>query len=148
MSTSRYFDRICVIVLVLTLIVTVLFMNGESIGIELMIDADSEAHSDSEYFTENDQLSDWDTSSATYITLDGDTISISGNNAYEYGGSVVISGSGKYVISGTLDDGYITVDANANSKVWILFDGVNISCRPSLWEAPTHSHSNRYHRKE
>ena len=128
MSTSRHFDRICVIVLVFTLIVTVLFMNGQSIGIELVVDADSEAHSDSEYFTENDQLSEWDTSSATNITLDGDAISISGNNAYEYDGNVVISGSGKYVITGTLDDGYITVDANANSKVWILFNGVDISC--------------------
>ena len=128
MSTSRYFDRICACVLVFTLILTVLFMNGQSFGIELVVDADSEAHSDSEYFTENDQLSDWDISSATYITLEGDTVSINGKNAYEYDGSVVISGSGKYVISGTLDDGYITVNANANSKVWILLNGVDISC--------------------
>lgn len=128
MSTSRYFDRICAIVMALTLIVTVLFMNGQSIGIELVVDADSETHSDSEYFTENDQLSDWDTASATFITLEGDAVSISGNNAYEYDGSVVISGSGKFVITGTLDDGYITVDANANSKVWILLNSVDISC--------------------
>ena len=128
MSTSRYFDRICAVVLIFTLIVTVLFMNGQTIGIELVVDADSEAHSDSEYFTENDRLSDWDTSSATYITLEGDSVSISGSNAYEYDGSVVISGSGKFVITGTLDDGYVAVDANANSKVWILLDGVDISC--------------------
>ena len=128
MSTSRNFDRICAIVLVLTLIVTVLFMNGQSIGIELVVDADSEAHSDNEYFTENDQLSGWDTSTATYITLEGDTVSISGNNAYEYNGSVVITGSGQFVITGTLDNGYICVDANANSKVWILLNGVDISC--------------------
>ncbi len=128
MSTSRYFDRICVIVLICALLITVLFMNGQSVGIKLIVDADSEAYSDSDYFTENDQLSGWDTSSATYITLEGDTISISGNNAYVYEGSVVISGSGKYVITGTLDDGYISVDANANSKVWILFQGVDVSC--------------------
>ena len=128
MSTSRYFDRICAVVLAFTLIVTVLFMNGQSFGIELMVDADSEAHSDNEYFTENDEISDWDTASATYITLDGDSITVSGNNAYEYEGNLVIAGSGKFVVSGTLDDGYITVDANANSKVWILLDGVDISC--------------------
>ena len=128
MSTSRYFDRICAIVLIAALIVTVLFMNGQAIGIELVVDADSEAHSDNEYFTENDLLSDWDTSSATYITLEGDTVSIKGNNAYEYDGNVVISGSGKFVITGTLDDGYITVDANANSKVWILLQNVDITC--------------------
>ncbi len=128
MSTSRYFDRICAVVLIFTLIVTVLFMNGQTIGIELVVDADSEAHSDSEYFTENDQLSEWDTSSATYITLEGASVSISGSNAYEYDGSVVISGSGKFVITGALDDGYVAVDANANSKVWILLNGVDISC--------------------
>jgi len=128
MSTSRYFDRICVIVLILTLTVTVLFMNGQALGIELVVDADSEAHSDNEYFTENDQISDWDTSSATCITLEGDSVSINGSNAYAYDGNVVISGSGKYVITGSLDDGYICVDANANSKVWILLDGVDISC--------------------
>ena len=128
MSTSRYFDRICAVVLAFTLIVTVLFMNGQSFGIELMVDADSEAHSDNEYFTENDEISDWDTASATYISLVGDSITVSGNNAYEYEGNLVIAGSGKFVVSGTLDDGYITVDANANSKVWILLDGVDISC--------------------
>ena len=114
--------------MVCALIVTVLFMNGQSLGITLVVDADSEAHSDNEYFTENDQLADWDTSSATYITLDGKDISISGANAYEYDGNLVISNSGKYVISGTLDDGYITVDANENSKVWLFFNGVDISC--------------------
>ena len=128
MSTSRYFDRICAVVLTITLLVTVLFMNGQAIGIELIVDADSEAHSDSEYFTENDQLSDWDSTSATLISLEGDSISIRGNNAYEYNGNVVISGSGKYVITGTLDDGCISVNANANSKVWILLNGVDISC--------------------
>ena len=128
MSTGRYFDRICAIVLVMTLIMTVLFMNGQSIGIKLAVDADSEAHSDNKYFTENDQLSGWDTSSATYISLEGDSISISGNNAYVYNDSLVISGSGKYVITGTLDDGYIAVDANANSKVWILLNDVEVSC--------------------
>ena len=128
MSTSRYFDRICAVVLAFTLTVTVLFMNGQSFGIELMVDADSEAHSDNEYFTENDEISDWDTASATYISLVGDSITVSGNNAYEYEGNLVIAGSGKFVVSGTLDDGYITVDANANSKVWILLDGVDISC--------------------
>lgn len=33
MSTSRHFDKICCIVLALTLLITVLFMNGEALGI-------------------------------------------------------------------------------------------------------------------
>ena len=34
MSTHRYIDRICFVALFFTLIVTVLFMNGERLGIE------------------------------------------------------------------------------------------------------------------
>ena len=33
MSTHRTFDAICVVVLLLTLLITVLFMNGEAYGI-------------------------------------------------------------------------------------------------------------------
>jgi len=109
-------------------LLTILFMNGQALGIGLVVDADSESHSDSAYFTDNDLLADWDTSSATIISLDGDSISISGSNAYEYDGNVVISNSGTYIVSGTLDDGYLSVEANANSKVWILFQDVTISC--------------------
>ncbi len=110
------------------MLLTGLFMHGEALGIQMIVDADSESHSDSEYFTENDLDGDWDTTGATIITLNGDAASVDGKNAYVSGGNVVITGTGKYVISGTLDDGYISVNANANSKVWILFDGVTISC--------------------
>ena len=42
MSTHKYFDRICVVVIVFALVVTFLFMNGEVFGIEKIIDEDSE----------------------------------------------------------------------------------------------------------
>ncbi len=128
MSTSKYFDRICAGVIVIALVITVLFMNGQALGIGLVTDADSEAHSDSVYFTENDQVSDWSTDGATVITLEGSTASVKGTNAYVYDQDVVITNSGRYVISGMLDDGSVIVDANDNSKVWILFQGVDISC--------------------
>ena len=34
MSTHKYIDRICVIALVIAMIVTTLFMNGETFGIQ------------------------------------------------------------------------------------------------------------------
>lgn len=128
MSTGKHIDRICIAVTLAAFLLTVLFMNGQALGIGLVVDADSESHSDSTYFTDNDLLADWDTSSATLITLEGDSVSISGSNAYVYDGNVVISNSGTYIVTGTLDDGYLSVDANANSKVWILFQDVTISC--------------------
>ena len=34
MATSKYFDKICIIVTALAVLLTVLFMNGKSLGIE------------------------------------------------------------------------------------------------------------------
>ena len=39
MSTHRYFDRICVAVILITLVITILFMNGEKLGITMVVDA-------------------------------------------------------------------------------------------------------------
>ena len=128
MSTSKHIDIICVVVLVLSLLLTVLFMNGEALGIEKVVDEDAEANSGSAYFTANDLNGDWDTSSATVITLNGGSAKVSGSGAYAYDGGVVISNAGWYVISGTLTDGSITVDAYDSSKVWILLSGALITC--------------------
>jgi len=128
MSTSKHFNKICIIVIILAMLGTVLFMNGEAFGLTRVIDTDSEYHSDDVWFTDNDQDAGWDTSAATVIALEGEDASVSGQGAYAYDGSVYISNAGKYVVSGTLTDGSIVVDAADSSKVWILLDGVEISC--------------------
>lgn len=129
MSTSKHFNKICIIVIILAMLGTVLFMNGEAFGLTRVIDTDSEYHSDDVWFTDNDQDAGWDTSAATVIALEGEDASVSGQGAYAYDGSVLyISNAGKYVVSGTLTDGSIVVDAADSSKVWILLDGVEISC--------------------
>lgn len=128
MSTHKHFDQICVAVTVLALLLTMAFMNGESLGITKVIDQDRENNSDSAYFTTNDQWSDWSTDGATVITLNGDSAKVSGSGAYANGAHVVITQSGSYVVSGTLTDGNLTVDAKSSSKVWILLNGVDIIC--------------------
>ncbi len=129
MSTHKYFDRICVAVIACALVVTLLFMNGEAFGIEKIIDEDSEAHSDQQYFTAGDLSPEYDISDANIITLSGGSAQVTGNGAYAYDGGVVISSTGVYVISGTLDDGSITVDADDAAKVWLYFNDVNITCQ-------------------
>ena len=127
MSTHKYIDFVCVAVLVCTLLVTVLFINGESFGLEPLLDGDA-AGSDSAYFTSNDRSGGWSSSGATRITLSGDRASVSGGGAYVYGSSVVIAQAGRYVVSGTLSDGSIVVDTDSNAKVWIMLDGAEINC--------------------
>lgn len=126
MSTHKKIDIICIIVLILAIILTVLFMNGEKLGLTKIVDEDSEEYIASEYFSSNDLNGNWDTEDATIITLDGDSINVSGTGAYVLDGNVYISQSGNYVISGTLTDGSIVVDAEDYSKVWLMLDGVDI----------------------
>ena len=128
MSTHRSFEKICVVVTAFMLLITVLFMNGSSLGIEMIIDEDTELHAHTVYFTENDLNGQWSTSGATVITLNGDSAGISGKGAYFYDGNLVIRNGGKYVLSGKLTDGSIVVKTHKNSKVWLLLDNVDLYC--------------------
>lgn len=126
MSTNKHFSAVCALVFVLALIVTVLFMNGEKLGIRVIRDEDEEESEASQYFTSNDQNTDW--AATATITLSGETATVSGPGAYVNGGSVTIASAGYYDVSGTLTDGSLTVDAEKNAKVFIRLNGVSITC--------------------
>lgn len=126
MSTNKHFSAVCAVVLALALIVTVLFMNGEKLGIRVIRDEDAEGNESSQYFTSNDQNTDW--TATTTIALNGDTANLSGPGAYVSGGSVTISAAGYYDVTGTLTDGSLIVDAGKNAKVFIRLNGVSITC--------------------
>ena len=126
MSTGKHFSALCALVLALALAVTVLFMNGEKLGIRVIRDEDSETNEDSGYFTSNDQNTAW--TAATTITLSGDTATVSGSGAYANGGSVTIASAGYYDVTGTLTDGSLIVDAGKNAKVFLRLNGVTITC--------------------
>ena len=129
MSTHKYIDIICILVLLLTLLATVVFMNGEKLGIKAIADEDAESSQVSTYFTSNDLDGDWEENAyTTHITLGETEGEIQGNGAYFLNGDLVISNGGWYVISGTLKDGKIIVDANDSSKIWIRLKGVTINC--------------------
>ncbi|MCR5161763.1 MAG: carbohydrate-binding domain-containing protein [Lachnospiraceae bacterium] len=128
MSTDKRFDQICAIIMAAALVITVLFMNGASLGLQAVADEDTESSEGNAYFTANDLDGNWDDSAATRITLKGDAASIRGNGAYFNDGSLVIKNAGWYVISGELTDGSIIVDAYKSSKVWIRLDGVTVNC--------------------
>ena len=129
MHSNRHFDRICLAVLICTVLLTVLFMNGESLGIQVVRDQDTDRNEGSLWFTENDLDGSWGTEGAVWITLEGSTASVKGNGAYVKGSDVVIASSGRYIVTGELTDGRLIVDAHNNSKVWILLSGVSLTCR-------------------
>ena len=126
MFSNKNVDRICIAVIVVALVVTVLFMFSEKLGVKKIVDEDSEGHESVSGFSAKDLDGDWDTSDAVRITLDDAGTDISGDGAYVYENTVVIKNAGKYILSGTLSDGSIVVDAYESSKVWLMFDNVSV----------------------
>ena len=124
MSTSKHIDAVCVVVLLFTLLVTGLFMNGRALGIAAVTDGDA----GDGRFTANDLNADWDRAGATQIALTGDGGSVKGSGAYIRDGSVHIVYAGRYVLSGELSNGSVIIDAEAGGKIWLLLDGVSLHC--------------------
>jgi len=79
-------------------------------------------------FSANDLDVGYEDSTATHITLDGSNIEVSGDGATAKDGVLTISNKGTYVITGTLKDGQIVVDAEDTDKVQIVLNGVSITC--------------------
>lgn len=124
MSAHKHIDAICVVITVLTLLITVLFMNGEALGITVMADEDV----GDGMFTENDLDATWDTANATRIRLSDEGSTVSGNGAYVYEGDVHIVYAGKYVLTGALSDGSVIIEADGDDKIWLMLEGVSIHC--------------------
>ncbi len=122
MSTSKHINRICLIIAALTLILTILFMNGDKFGITAAAGEDDSGG----MFTGNDLDADWDVADATSIVLSDEGIAVDGNGAYANGGKVYIVYAGRYTVSGSLSDGQIVVKADGDDKIWIRFDGVSL----------------------
>ena len=69
-----------------------------------------------DYFSKRDLAGEWKESKATAITLSE---------------SVTISTEGTYILSGTLADGTITVNAGKDDKVQLVLNGVNVTSSSS-----------------
>lgn len=127
MSEERRIDVISIVIVLFALLLTVLFMHGEEFGIRKIVDEDAETNTGSVRFTENDQNGDWDDIHVPRIILEGTKASASGG-AYALDGNVHITAAGRYVVSGTLDNGSIIIETQKTDKVWLLLNGAEISC--------------------
>ena len=78
-------------------------------------------------YSKRDMDASFDESSATKITLSGDSASVSGSGAAAEGSTVTISTAGTYIVSGNLTNGSITVTTSENDKVQIVLNGVKIA---------------------
>ncbi len=103
-----------------------------TVSAETTSTASSNAASKSEMFTERDLADDYNESEAETITLSGTSAETSAKSGVSIDGSTItISAEGVYVVSGTLSDGKIAVDADENAKVQIVLKDADITSKTS-----------------
>ena len=84
-----------------------------------------------EMFTDRDGRSEYDASNAVTVKLaDGGSNATSASVKIS-GSTVTISAAGTYIISGSLSDGQIKVDAGDQDKIQLVLNGVDITSKSS-----------------
>lgn len=68
----------------------------------------------------------WDSADITEITLNGDSMTISGEGAFAEDGRLTVTSAGTYRLSGALTDGQIIVDTEDESLVRLILGGVTL----------------------
>lgn len=91
---------------------------------------DSMVVPDSGLFSEKDLQRDYDSSFAV-ITLSGNSAQSDSNAVQISGSTVTITDEGTYVISGSLDNGSIIVDAGKEDKTQLVLNGVSVHSETS-----------------
>jgi len=78
-------------------------------------------------YDDEDFVATWTDSSATHITLNDSSASVSGSGATTSGSVVTITNAGTYVVSGTISEGQIVVNVTEKGTVRIILNGANIT---------------------
>lgn len=82
-------------------------------------------------YNADDLDSSWDADTAVHITCSENTVDIDGSGASADDGKITIAAAGTYIVSGSLSDGQIMVDAQSDDVVRIVLNQANISCTTS-----------------
>lgn len=82
----------------------------------------------SDMFTDRDKDSSYDASTAIAVNLADNKITCDSKNVTVKDNTVTITDEGTYLLTGTLTNGRIVVDAKDTDKIQIVLNGVNINC--------------------
>ncbi len=83
-------------------------------------------------YSDEDKNGEWSQSDVTAsIQLNGSSASADGAGVSVKGSTVTITAAGTYLITGSLTDGQIVIDAGKESTVRLILDGAVISCSSS-----------------
>jgi len=79
-------------------------------------------------YQDDDYYTDWEGENPNYIKLSGNSAELEGTGASIKESTITINSPGTYVVSGSLSDGQIIVDAAKEDTVRIVLNGAEISC--------------------
>lgn len=85
------------------------------------------SQSEEDMFTDRDYESSYNESESIWIQLNGSSASASADSVKISGTTITITEETTYVVSGTLNDGMIIVEADDTAKLQIVLNGVNIN---------------------
>lgn len=123
-------------ILIICMLILSILMSGCKIsdsqiaGTETGVTTATGANSLAEYSSE-DLDETWDESTATNIKLNDSTYTIDGEGATADGKILTIAKAGTYVLSGTISDGQILVNASEEETVRIVLNGAEITSKDS-----------------
>lgn len=86
---------------------------------------------DADMFTDRDTRAAYDEESAVRIELNGSSISVSSDSVQINGTTAILTEEATYIVSGTLDDGMLVVDADEATKLQIVLDNASITSSTS-----------------
>ena len=85
----------------------------------------------SDLFSDRDLDPSYDAETAVTVTLEGTTASCASDAVTIEGGRITIREEGTYLLSGTLTEGQVIVDAGEEDKVQLVLDGADITSASS-----------------
>jgi hypothetical protein len=89
--------------------------------------SDATSTVDADMFTNRDYEIGYDESSSVTITLSDDGSTASSSDVTIDGSTITISDEGTYILSGSLTDGMVIIDAGKKDKIQLVLDNVDIT---------------------
>ena len=77
-------------------------------------------------FSDRDLSGEYEETESVTVTLNGTKAEASADTVQVSGSTVTITGAGTYILTGTLDDGSVIIDAGEDDKVQLVLKGVSI----------------------
>ena len=104
--------------------------SSQPVSIADTVTADT-AKTDSEMFTDRDSRVDYNADEAVKIELNGTSAIADSSSVQISGSTVTVTKEAVYLISGTLNDGMLIVDAPETAKIQLVFNAANITSTAS-----------------